>query len=540
MMRLSRFLLATNTELHKKMLASLIRARVLFFDINPIGRVLNRFSNDLGILDKGNLISLLDVTNGTVEVLSLVLTVCAINPFVTLPAIIVMYLLFNTKRFFNKALILSKDLDLTTRSPMFSAVSSTLHGLIIVRTYQQGGRFIKDFMNMVYNSARAYLFLAKANRLLAVMLDSAINSLTVISIMTFAVTLLYYRLEAGLLGLSLLSLLRFGDKSNYTIRQTMYVDINMQSTQRMLNYCQLPSEAPESIPSKDNAVEARKWPTKGDIVFKDVYLRYRDDLRFALNGLSFTIKGGSKVACVGRTGAGKSSILQALFRMVEIEEGADYSESFIKIDAVDTRSIGLNLLRRSLSIIPQTPVVFTGTIRRNLDPFGVTSDTDLWYSLEEVGLKQYVMSLEKQLETDMTVSASIFSAGQKQLMCLARAILMKNKIIVLDEATANVDIETDNFIQKKIIEKFADCTVVTIAHRLITIAHYDSVVVMDNGKMVEYDSPYALLTEKIGDSRITKHDGLFADMVKSTGKNMSKKIFEVAREAFYKKFNKKQ
>ena len=311
----------------------------------------------------------------------------------------------------------------------------------------------------------------------------------------------------------------------------------MQSAQRMLEYCQIESEAPENIPQADSLVETQfqgQWPRTGNIIFHNVFLRYRSELNYALNGLSFSIQGGTKIACVERTGAGKSSIIQALFRMVEIEDiyNGD-TASYIKIDGVDIRTIGLHLLRKRLSIIPQTPVVFAGTIRRNLDPFEEYTDHALWNVLEEVNLKQYISRLENQLNTDMTVSASVFSAGQKQLICLARAILMKSKILILDEATANVDVETDDFIQKKIMEKFADCTVLTIAHRLITIAHYDKVIVMDKGKMVEFDTPYNLLVEKVGDERITKTDGIFVDMVRNTGKSMSQKIFEVSKKLIF-------
>jgi len=218
--------------------------------------------------------------------------------------------------------------------------------------------------------------------------------------------------------------------------------------------------------------------------------------------------------------------------MVEIEQTSEDQTSSIEIDGVDIGKIGLHLLRSRLSIIPQTPVIFADTVRKNLDPFDNLSDQELWNVLEEVGLKSYVQTLEKQLDTDMTGCATIFSTGQKQLVCLARAIINKSQIIVLDEATANVDVETDNFIQKTIMRKFQNCTVITIAHRLITIADYDRVVVMDNGRVVEYDTPYNLLVQKIGDSKITKPTSVFAEMVTSTGNIMSEKIFTIAKNHY--------
>jgi len=280
------------------------------------------------------------------------------------------------------------------------------------------------------------------------------------------------------------------------------------------------SEAPARIPLNDKEIlNIQKWPNKGEIAFDNVYLKYRKDLDFALKGLTLKVPAGLKVACIGRTGAGKSSIIQALFRMVEIE-----GYSSIKIDGVDISEIGLEVLRSSLAIIPQTPVIFADSIRKNLDPTENIADKELWKVLEEVGLKNYVENLEKGLDTE----GAVFSNGQKQLVCLARAIIKKSKIIILDEATANIDVETDSFIQKTIMEKFKDCTVLTIAHRLITIANYDRVVVIGEGKVVEFDTPYNLLMapEKRGEKR---EENVFAEMVKSTGSSMANKIFNVAK-----------
>jgi len=534
--KVSHFLLSTNSALHERMLEIVIRAKVLFFDINPIGRVLNRFANDMGTLDKPNLITFFDIMDGVLNSVSLLLTVCLINPALFIPSVAIVYLLYRTKQYFTVPNVETKKLELSSRSPIFSRISSTLNGLIIIRVYNSGGRFIREFLDLIYQNSKAFLFMTKTNRLFAIFLDAWIRSMMIIGILVFTWLVFHFEFESALVGLSLLYLLQVGDETSYVIRQTLTADINMQSAQRMLEYCKIESEPPLHIPQTDSFVMERKWPARGDITFQNVYLRYRSGMNFALNGLSFSIKGGTKVACVGRTGAGKSSIIQALFRMVEIEDSSDVGldlSSYIKIDGVDIQSIGLNLLRRKLSIIPQTPVVFTGTIRRNLDPFGIHSDENLWNVLGEVSLKEYIMKLENKLDTDMTVAASVFSAGQRQLICLARAILMKSKILILDEATANIDVETDDFIQKKIMEKFADCTVVTIAHRLITIAHYDQVIVMDKGVLVECDSPYRLLTEKVGDTRITKKDGIFADMVKNTGKSMSRKIFSIAKNQYF-------
>ncbi len=440
--------------------------------------------------------------------------------------------------FHGKLLMMTKKLELATKSPMISAVPATLQGLIIIRVYNQGGRFVREFMDMVYNSTKTFVFLTRTSRLFAIVLETPIQLLTVSGVWIFIIIIMYYEVDPGLLGLSLMYLLKIGSHSTLMIRQTLEVDVNMQSAQRMLDYCKLKSEAPDYVENIDQQVHEKfegNWPVKGDIHFNKVFMKYREELGYALNDFSLKITGGQKIACVGRTGAGKSSIIQALFRMVEIEKGPNFNDSRIMIDGINISLMGLHMLRNKISIIPQVPVIFAGTIKRNLDPFMEMSNYELWRVLEQVGLKDHIESLPNKLETDMTVSSTVFSMGQKQLVCLARAIINQSKIIVLDEATANVDIETDNLIQKTIMERFKDCTVLTIAHRLITIANYDKVVVISNGSVTEYDSPYALLVQRIGDEKITRKEGLFAEMVRSTGQSMSQKIFGIAREHYWQR-----
>ena len=410
---------------------------------------------------------------------------------------------------------------------MYSDISSTIHGLLIVRVFRQGGRFIQRFLNLIHNNSRAMGFQQRVQRLFGMLLDLWLYFLTISGIFLFIYISFSSLVDPGLFGFALSLLLEISNQASYFIKQGMVVDVSMQSCERVLKYTKLEEEAADTVPFTDAKLlktESGRWPEKGEIIFKNVYMRYGTDLPFVLNGLSFHIKGGEKIGVVGRTGAGKSSIIQVLFRMFEIDPKY---ESEITIDGVNTRTIGLLTLRKSLSIIPQNAVIFAGTIRRNLDPLGEYNEEELWKCLEDVDLKKYVMSLEKKLDTDMTVSTSVFSAGQKQLICLARAILRHSQIILLDEATANVDHGTDKFIQDKINEKFKDCTVLTVAHRLTTIANYDRILVMDKGRVAEFDSPYHLLVEVEGDKEMTRKGGVFQSMVSNTGKDAAK-IFEIA------------
>jgi len=527
---LYKYMLSTNTAIHGKSLDAILRARVAFFDTNPIGRILNRFSSDLGLLDKNTIKDTYEFLDNTMSYGILLGTVCYIFPGILILIGLVLYGLFKVKKFFRDPVVLARRYEVEAKTPMLSAIPATLQGLIVIRAYSQGARFIEEFKEKLYFHLRALIFVEKTIRLFNFVLDVLIAFFTVAGIWIFIIMILYYNFQTGLLGLCLMSLLRIGDQGSILIRQTLWIELGMQGAQRLFDFGSLKKELPEHKEKEDRYVEQHfegNWPNKGEIVCKNVFLKYREDLNFALRGLSVNIPGGTKIACVGRTGAGKSSIIQALFRLVEAEQGED--DSFITIDGVDISTLGLNLLRSKLAIIPQNPVVFAGTIKKNLDPYGKLSDDELLTILGEVGLRDHIEALPNQLETDMTVSSAVFSTGQKQLVCLARAIINQSKVIILDEATANVDVETDAFIQKTIMQKFKDCTILTVAHRLITIANYDRVMVIENGQVVEHNSPYELLVDKIGDDEITKQDGMFAEMVKSTGTSMSKMIFEIAQ-----------
>ncbi|ELR47516.1 hypothetical protein M91_13685, partial [Bos mutus] len=294
----------------------------------------------------------------------------------------------------------------------------------------------------------------------------------------------------------------------------------MISVERVIEYTELEQEAPwelEFRPPPD-------WPNNGMIALSDVNFKYSSDGPLVLKDLTTDIKPGEKVGIVGRTGAGKSSFIAALFRLSE-------PEGRVWIDKILITKIGLHDLRKKMSIIPQDPIVFTGTVRKNLDPFNKHTDEELWNVLEEkmsffflyaqVQLKEIIEELPDKMDTELVESGSNLSVGQKQLVCLARNILRKNQILIIDEATAHVDPSTDELIQKKIREKFAQCTVLTIAHRLSTIIDSDRIMVLDSGRLEEYDEPYVLLQNR---------DGLFYKMVQQLGKAKAAALTETAKQ----------
>uniref|UniRef100_A0A2S2N873 Putative multidrug resistance-associated protein lethal n=1 Tax=Schizaphis graminum TaxID=13262 RepID=A0A2S2N873_SCHGA len=298
------------------------------------------------------------------------------------------------------------------------------------------------------------------------------------------------------------------------IRQLAELDNQMTSVERVVEYTNVPQEAAlESSPDKK---PPKEWPDKGQIVFDNFYLRYSLDTAHVLKNLNIQIHAMEKIGIVGRTGAGKSSLIGALFRLA-------LNEGNITVDGIEIHKIGLHDLRSKISIIPQEPILFSGSMRNNLDPLNEYPDHALWNALEEVELKTIVEDLPDGLNSKISEGGSNFSVGQRQLVCLARAIVRSNKILVLDEATANVDSQTDALIQNTIRNKFRSCTVLTIAHRLNTVMDSDRVLVMDAGKMVEFDHPYNLLKNK---------DGFFYKMVEQTGPETSDFLYNIAVESY--------
>jgi ATP-binding cassette subfamily C (CFTR/MRP) protein 4 len=415
----------------------------------------------------------------------------------------------------------TKKIELVTRSPLYSLLSLTLNGLVTVRAYQQGPVFINKFMKLLNDNTNAKYHFWNSSRGFGVAIDFTSSCCVTAGL---CVLISNQQPNAGLQGMSISYLLMISEFVQYVLRQALLTTQLMSSTARIINYTELKTEA-NLTSAKDQEIVG-EWPKLGSIEFNNTYMRYRENLDPVINGLTASVLPGQKIGCVGRSGAGKSSIIQLLFRMTEIDKS--FPNSYVKIDGVDTSEIGLHLLRNNISIIPQVPFMFTGSIRRNLDPFFQKSAEELWNSLEEVNLKETVNALPMKLDTDMSHATSVFSVGQKQLICLARAILKKNKILVLDEATANVDLETDNFIQRKIMERFSDCTIFTIAHRLSTVANYDKIMVMDKGRLVEFDAPLKLLVNNEEDDNITKQ-GFFASMVLNTGPRTSKTILNLCK-----------
>uniref|UniRef100_A0A8C7JN77 Multidrug resistance-associated protein 4 n=1 Tax=Oncorhynchus kisutch TaxID=8019 RepID=A0A8C7JN77_ONCKI len=494
--------------LHNRMFTAILRTPVRFFDINPIGRILNRFSKDIGYLDSLLPWTFVDFIQVFLQILGVIIVAAAVIPWILIPVVPLLVVFLFLRRYFLQTSRDIKRLESTTRSPVFTHLSSSLQGLWTIRAFKAQQRFQQAFdAHQDLHSEAWFLFLT-TSRWFALRLDGICSIF--VTLTTFGCLFLRDDLKAGAVGLALSYAVTLVGMFQWGVRQSAEVENMMTSVERVVEYTELESEAPwetDKRPPPD-------WPRHGFITFDQVNFSYYADSPPVLKNITAVFRSREKVGIVGRTGAGKSSLISALFRLAE-------PDGRISIDGVLTAEIGLHTLRQRISIIPQDPVLFTGTMRKNLDPFSQHTDEDLWNALGEVQLRTVVEELPGRLETMLAESGSNFSVGQRQLVCLARAILRRNKILIIDEATANVDPRTDGLIQQTIREKFRECTVLTIAHRLNTIIDCDRILVLDAGRIQEYDEPYVLLQNQ---------EGVFYQMVQQTGKAEAASLLHAAKQ----------
>ncbi|EGW30047.1 uncharacterized protein SPAPADRAFT_144773 [Spathaspora passalidarum NRRL Y-27907] len=486
-------------KLHNRMAVSVLRAPMTFFETTPIGRILNRFSNDVYKIDEvlGRVFSMF--FSNTVKVTLTLIVICYSTWQFVLLILPLGILYIYYQQYYLRTSRELRRLDSVSRSPIFANFQESLTGVSIIRAYGKEERFKHLNQTRIDRNMGAYHPAINANRWLAVRLEF-LGSVIILGAAGLSIlTLKSGHLTAGLVGLSVSYALQITQSLNWIVRMTVEVETNIVSVERILEYSRLTSEAPEIIP--DNRPPAN-WPVDGEIHFKDYSTKYRPELDLVLKNINLDIKPREKIGIVGRTGAGKSSITLALFRIIERFGGS------ITIDGIDTSTIGLYDLRHKLSIIPQDSQVFEGSIRSNLDPTDEFTDDQIWRALELSHLKDHVTKMYEERDTDIeiegplhvrvTEGGSNLSTGQRQLMCLGRVLLKLNNsnVLVLDEATAAVDVETDQILQETIRTEFKDKTIITIAHRLNTIMDSDRILVLDKGEVAEFEAPEVLLKKK--------------------------------------------
>ncbi len=476
--------LTASKKMHGNMLGNILRTPMSFFDTTPLGRVVNRFAKDVDICDNTLPMGVQNTLNFGFQFLGtvvLILTVIPIFGAVIVPVAIVFY--FVQKIFITTSRQL-KRLESISRSPIYSHFGETITGSATIRAFNVEGLFIKESEDKVDSNQVCYYSNQVINRWLAVRLESLGN------IITFCAALLCISAPDAVnpseVGLIINYALSVTQILNYLVRMLTELETNIVAVERIREYT---SFVETEAPWVNDKRPEKNWPQDGRINFRDYGIRYRPGLDLVLKGITCDIKGGETIGIVGRTGAGKSTLTVALFRLVEAAQGS------ILVDDVDIGGLGLHDLRKRLTIIPQDPVLFSGTLRINLDPFNVHSDEAIWNALELAHLRDFATTLGDGLSHEVSEGGENLSVGQRQLLCLARALLRKTKVLILDEATAAVDLETDDLIQATIRKEFRGCTVLTIAHRLNTILDYDRIMVLDKGLIKEFAAPQDLLAD---------------------------------------------
>lgn len=473
--------------LHQDMLHSVLRSPMSFFDTTPMGRILNRFSKDQATIDEVLPRSFSGYSRTLFQVISVLVVVTMSTPSFIIIILPFSFVYLWLQRYFLATSREIRRLDSVSRSPVFAHFQETLGGISTIRAYRQQKRFIDGNEHRLDQNLRAFYPGIAGNRWLAFRLE-CLSSIIIFGAAFLSVVSLarHVAVDPGLVGLSLSYALSITQTLNWMVRQYTEIESNIVSVERLKEYVELKPEAPEII---DDHRPPQEWPAEGRVEFVNYETRYRPGLDLVLRGVNCSIRSHEKIGICGRTGAGKSSLTLSLFRIIESVKGQ------IFVDGVDISTLGLYDVRSRFSIIPQDPVLFAGTIRFNLDPSGTKSDLELWQALEDAYLKDYVSTLEGGLNAVVLEQGDNFSVGQRQLICLARALLRKTSLLVLDEATAAIDLETDALVQAIIRQKFADCTILTIAHRINTVMDSDRIMVLDQGRVAEFDSPAKLLAD---------------------------------------------
>ncbi|KAF8649184.1 hypothetical protein AX16_005982 [Volvariella volvacea WC 439] len=497
-----------STVLYKRLLESVLFANIRFHDTVSRGRLLNRFGKDFEGIDS----KLSDHFGRSImyglSALTTWVTVCVVGgPGFILAVFVIGLLYFNVARIYGQTSRDMRRLDSVTRSPLYSLYGETISGVTILRAFGASSKFLRDMLKCVDTNSNPYYWMWSVNRWLSIrfnMLSSAVMGLTAL------VCLITPSISAALAGFALAFASTLTNDILFMVRRFVGLEQAMVALERVKEYSELAREPPEYIEPRP----PKEWPPSGHIECQDLVIRYAPELPNVLHKITFEIKPGEKVGILGRTGSGKSTLALSFFRFVEATEGR------IMVDGIDIANVGLTDLRSRLTIIPQDPTILSGSLRSTLDVFDEYEDAEIFEALRRVHL---IPSEDSESEAPESINVNVFrnldfavseggenfSTGEKQLLCMARAILKRSRILVMDEATASVDYATDELIGKTIRQEFASSTILTIAHRLRTVIDYDKIMLLDQGRIVEFDRPSVLLSDP---------NSKFYSLCKATGK----------------------
>jgi ABC-type multidrug transport system fused ATPase/permease subunit len=495
------------------LLEKIIHAPLRFYDTTPVGRILNRFGKDVSTIDLAIARSASFLVDCTTGIAASTIVITAITPQFLIVAIGVSCIYFLIGVYYLRISRELKRLNSVSRSPIYSHFTESLVGVTTIRAYGVEEQFMKTVYEKIDAFIAPFYFLWMSNRWLYARIEFTGAFVSFFTGIFLIINIKH--IDAGMAGISLFYARSFLENIYWFIRQYTQVEMNLNSVERVIEYIEVEQEPPAII---EGSRPPAAWPTTASIEVKDLVIRYAPELDPVLHGVSFTTKPYEKIGIVGRTGSGKSTMALSFFRFLEASSGS------ISIDGIDISKIGLQDLRTQMTIIPQDAILFSGTIRSNLDPFKEHSDEEIWESLQRAHLVKATDRLKasssgsstpnasesvaleeeqhsspiKSLTQQVSDGGNNFSQGQRQLLCLARALLKNSRLIIMDEATASVDFDTDAKIQTTIREEFVNSTLLCIAHRLRTVIDYDRILVLDQGRVVEFDTPYNLISNDNG------------------------------------------
>ncbi|KAG0240809.1 Multidrug resistance-associated protein 4 [Actinomortierella wolfii] len=511
---LSYVLLRKAVTYHDRIFRKIMHAPMSYFDVTPLGRILNVFARHLYVADDGLPDSLLQLLQYAPLAIGTTILVIGIMPWSAIAVVILGLVVYVLVHLSSRADERLKGLEAITKPPIFAHMAATLDGLISIRVYGAEERFDSFNLRKIDDNHKALFAMMQLRSWLALYLDLVSSCFVLVTAMCVVYFAKNGSIDASGVGLAVTNALQLLIFGQWSIRMGAEVKSTKESICQLELYgMNIPAEAPDVLPDMQPPPD---WPSKGEIEFKNVVLRYHSYGVAVLKRVSFVVAPCEKIGVVGKMGSGKTTLLISLLRVVEAAEGK------ILIDGLDIREMGLRDLRSKIAIIPQEPVLFVGTIRSNLDPFHRRTDQEIWAALDAVHLSENIkQNMPMKLETPIVENGRNFSLGQRQLFCIARAILFQSRILVLDEATSAVDLQTDLLIQDTIKKNFANCTVLMIAHRLNTIIECDKILVMDDGRVVEFDRPAKLIQQE---------NGYFHALVKQSGPDAVSRLQTMLRE----------
>ncbi|KEH25776.1 ABC transporter family protein [Medicago truncatula] len=475
--------LQSSKYLFLRLMKSLFRAPMSFYDATPLGRILSRVSSDLSILDLDMPFSLCFSVGSTIIFYSTLTILAVVTWQVIIVVIPMVYVTLRLQRYYFTAAKEVMRISGTTKSYVANHVAETVAGAVTIRAFEEEDRFFEKNLDLIDINASAFFHNFASNEWLILRLETIGASLLATTALCM-VMLPSGTFSSGYIGMALSYGLTLNASLVYTTQIQCTLANHIISVERLNQYMHIQSEAKEIVEGNHPPLN---WPVAGKVEICDLKIRYRPDGPLVLHGITCTFEAGHKIGIVGRTGSGKSTLISALFRLVEPTEGK------VVVDGIDISSIGLHDLRSRFGIIPQDPTLFNGTVRFNLDPLSQHTDQEIWEVLGKCQLREVVQEKGEGLNSTVVDDGSNWSMGQRQLFCLGRALLRRSRILILDEATASIDNSTDLILQKTIRTEFADCTVITVAHRIQTVMDCNMVLSISDGKLAEYDEPMNLM-----------------------------------------------